>query len=658
MRQIYFLTFFLIGFHLYPQSQGEVVDSLMSVAETANDSVRLRIFNKVGFYYIFNDPPKAKTLLEKGLRESREKKVPFSEAEHLNTLGIYMDVSGKSDSAKYFFEKSLQLSRKKNFLTITPMVINNLGMFHWKKENFNEALKYFFQALEMNRNNTSEATNAAYLNNIGLIYQEMGQLEKALEYQQEGLRLRRKYKKTNHIPVSLHNIGVILTKQKKIDEAEQTYQEAIEAALMANDLGIYYASLRSLSNIYMTKGEVEKAIPLLEEAIRGREENNIDRRAGLNAISSLIRAYNSLGNYEKAFKYIEKGNALMEEFPDLKPGALDFYSETAYAHYGLGNLQKGRYFLEKAFAAKDSLFSIENAAEIARLETKYEVAKKELDLTQAQVEISEKELKLKRKNTLVFGGFGLALLLGFFGFLFYNQQKLKNRQLQKENELRTALATIETQNRLQQQRQRISRDLHDNIGSQLSFIISTLDNIKYKLKNSGEDTEKITQVKDFAAQTIYELRDTIWAMNKHTIALEDLQARIADFMDKAKSSAHNIRFSFVVDKNIKLDYPFDSETGMNVYRIIQEVITNTLKHAEASKIEVRITQEGKYFKIKISDDGKGFDQNNIQMGNGLNNIKKRAREVEGKLKILSDPEQGTEVTLTFPVEYPQPNLNE
>lgn len=191
MRQIYFLIFFLIGFHLYPQSQGEVVDSLMSVAETANDSVRLRIFNKVGFYYIFNDPPKAKTLLEKGLRESREKKVPFSEAEHLNTLGIYMDVSGKSDSAKYFFEKSLQLSRKENFLTITPMVINNLGMFHWKKENFNEALKYFFQALEMNRNNTSEETNAAYLNNIGLIYQEMGQLEKALEYQQEGLRLRR-----------------------------------------------------------------------------------------------------------------------------------------------------------------------------------------------------------------------------------------------------------------------------------------------------------------------------------------------------------------------------------------------------------------------------------------------------------------------------------
>src|SRR5690554_2443223 len=139
---VFFVIFMLMASSMFSQSAKKKIDSLMQVAETSNDSVRLRIYNRVSFYYIFNEPDKAKDLLIKGIDQAREKQVPFSEAELVNTYGIYHDVSGNSDSAKYYFEKALTFSESYNFKVISVMVINNLGMFHWNKGNYQEALDY------------------------------------------------------------------------------------------------------------------------------------------------------------------------------------------------------------------------------------------------------------------------------------------------------------------------------------------------------------------------------------------------------------------------------------------------------------------------------------------------------------------------------------
>ena len=101
-------------------------------------------------------------------------------------------------------------------------------------------------------------------------------------------------------------------------------------------------------------------------------------------------------------------------------------------------------------------------------------------------------------------------------------QKMKTLQLQKENELKDALLKIETQNRLQEQRLQISRDLHDNIGAQLTFIISSVDSLKYAFADGNPRLEdKLNNISSFTKETIYELRDTIWAMNKEEITIEN-----------------------------------------------------------------------------------------------------------------------------------------
>ncbi|HNQ27980.1 MAG TPA: histidine kinase, partial [Aquaticitalea sp.] len=211
-----------------------------------------------------------------------------------------------------------------------------------------------------------------------------------------------------------------------------------------------------------------------------------------------------------------------------------------------------------------------------------------------------------------------------------------------------ALEKIESQNRLQEQRLAISRDLHDNIGAQLSFIVSAIDTIKYYVNDKNDKlTEKLENIGAFAKETIQELRDTIWAMNKSDIMLKDLQSRIANFIEKAKQSQHNINISVEADKSISADLKFTALQGLNIFRIIQEATNNSLKYAEANHIQIQISQKENNVNFLVQDDGKGFVETEVEAGNGLLNMRKRAEELGGELILLSEAGKGT--TITFNV---------
>lgn len=236
------------------------------------------------------------------------------------------------------------------------------------------------------------------------------------------------------------------------------------------------------------------------------------------------------------------------------------------------------------------------------------------------------------------------------GYLLYNQQKLKNKQLHKEAELKSTLVKIETQNKLQEQRLRISRDLHDNIGAQLTFIISSIDNLQFAFPNMEQNiSRKLKKISEFTSKTIYELRDTIWAMNKEKISVEDLQARISNFIEKARTASPNTAFSFQFDSEQNKQYEFSSVIGMNIYRIIQESVNNALKYAEASEIKVHIEKLQQQFKIEIIDNGKGFLLAEVELGNGINNIKKRAKEIGGEAEVHTIVREGTQILILLPV---------
>ncbi len=623
------------------------LDSLLTVArQTKDDSTKLRQLNKIAFSYIFNDADKAVEIIKEGKQLAKAKDFNFSLAELTNTHGIYMDVTGQSDSANYYFNKALKLSRDHNFQSIEVMCVNNLGMFHWNRFELDEALTYFFDALKMNDIDGSPKGESVYLNNIGLIYQEMSLFEKALEYHERAYAIRDSLDLKKDKSSSLNNIGINLRELGRLEESIAAYKKGIDIAKSSNNLIDYYKMLDNLANAYNDDGQLELAISYYLKALDKPEDLNIDEKSEIWVYSNLTSLHNQINEPRKALQYANKGFDLIKKYPHVEGKSAELNLHTAESYYMLRQYNKARAYTNKFITLTDSVFSEKNAKAVADLEVKYDTEKKEKEILLQRAELAEQELVIQSKNYQIYGIIGLALILGLIGYLFYNQQKLKNKQLLKENELKDALIKIETQNRLQEQRLRISRDLHDNIGAQLTFIISSIDNLKYGFDIKDETLKtKLDSISAFTSETIYELRDTIWAMNKNEISFEDLQSRISNYIDKAHLYDDHTSFNFDVDSRINLNKTFTSIDGMNIHRIIQEAIHNSLKHANASEISVRIEPLDERLKISIVDNGVGYQSQTVKRGNGLSNMKKRAIALGGEITFISNETDGTQVIL-------------
>ncbi len=134
-------------------------------------------------------------------------------------------------------------------------------------------------------------------------------------------------------------------------------------------------------------------------------------------------------------------------------------------------------------------------------------------------------------------------------------------------------------------------------------------------------------------------------MNKSDITFEDLQIRISNFIDQAKIASNGTTFNFNISEHVNRQHVFTSVEGMNLYRIIQEAVNNASKYANSSEISVSINESSKHLEVIIKDNGIGFDIDKVKKGNGLSNIKKRAKDLRGVAIISSEKNKGTTIKI-------------
>lgn len=214
----------------------------------------------------------------------------------------------------------------------------------------------------------------------------------------------------------------------------------------------------------------------------------------------------------------------------------------------------------------------------AELETKYQTSKKEQLIQKQQTDAKQQNLYFVIVSLIGL----LAIVLGYF---FYKQQKTKNEQQKQESALKETLLKIEAENQLQVQRLGISKELHDNIGSQLTFVISSIDTLKQNYPSTNDKIDsQLENINAFTKNTITELRDTVWVMNTKDINGDALKERLQDNMERAKITYENINFKIDID-TFSID---NSVMALNLFRTIQEAINNALKYANATEIAIAI----------------------------------------------------------------------
>ncbi len=646
MKKIVLLFLFVVN--LVSTQETTLYDSIIKSSNTfKKDSLKIDFLHKTFFKYCYSKPELSKKVAQKSLDISTTIDDKYLIVRSYLRRGIYYDITGKRDSALADYSKGLDITITTKDLNGEASIYNNTALIYWNDENFDEAMHYNLKSLKIFEKLKDKNGQASNLNNIGLLLSSLGRLEESNAYHKRSIVLKKAIKDNYGLGASYSNLSKNFTLLKQLDSGMYYNRKAIKTKKESNDLrglGIAYNHLAS--DFRMLK-QLDSALYYYKVADTIYKNMNAKRLRATNA-NNMAKIYDSLGQFSKALKtYQLSYNNLSDRETRTK---LSVVSRMANSYVALNDYKNATIHYKEALVLSDSLRKQRDFVETQEVFEKYQSTEKEKEILTQRVELAEQKLDLSTKTYQIYGLGILAVVLGLIGYLLYNQQKLKNNQLKKENELKDALIKIETQNRLQEQRLRISRDLHDNIGAQLTFIISSIDNLKYGFKLEDEKLNtKLTGISAFAKETIYELRDTIWAMNKNEITVGDLQSRISNFIEKADIASSNINFIFNADNVVKKETKLSSVEGMNLYRILQEALNNALKYAEASEISVNISQLENKFKVVIKDNGKGFDIAKESEGNGLNNMKKRALDINAELVITSIKNESTTVTVLKPM---------
>ncbi|WP_417264735.1 tetratricopeptide repeat-containing sensor histidine kinase [Brumimicrobium sp.] len=517
-------------------------------------------------------------------------------------MGLAYYYLGDYDVSVLSMNKAIEAFEKVNNQVRIGSTYASIG-HQMKRRNLSKAFEYMHKGIDILETTDDKIALSAAYNNIGVLYQMKEDVDSALYYFYLGYDIVKAENDSLGIPYSLNNIGQALVDQNKYDQAFSKYEEAFEIRKIRNDQNGLAENYGYLGDLYFKKREFDKAIKNYLQSLKISEEINYPYLCQTNS-DQLAKTYEEIGDYQQALVYRKKNQ---------------------------------KY--------KDEILNETSNKTIAHLEVQFDTERKEKELAIKSANVLQEKSKV-RQRTFILIGLSISLfLLLLIGILIYRQLKLKQKHLQNENQLKDIITEEETKNKIYSERMRISRDLHDNIGSQLTFLISSMDNMKY-VSDEEKLKFKLSDLTSFTRGTISQLRDTIWAMNKTSLSIEDLQVRIEEFLELAQNSTEGIKFTFV--KDIKsIDYEFTPNQGVNLFRILQESINNAVKYAAASHIEIQMYDNKNEIIFRVKDNGKGFTKEDNGQGFGIRNMKARALEIDADYDLKTELNKGTEITVSF-----------
>ncbi len=451
-----------------------------------------------------------------------------------------------------------------------------------QKEN---AIAFWKKCIEIAEPNNYSALLAQCYHNVGVISLERADYKLAEMYFIKAIDLSKQNNDTASGTFSLHYrlLATTYDAENKLDKAAEIFQEIIAKSRAAKDSANLMESLVFYTNVLKKKKEFEKAILFSQEALEiARKINLID--GVITALNTHARNLADAQNYKEAYKYkIEEDGLVRTRFN--------------------GDLNKKIGEAEAVF--KTTELQYEN--EIASIKAK------------------------KEKQIYITGFAGLLLLASFVSYYFYQKRSVKQK--------------IQMQLQVQEEKERLSRDLHDNLGSQMALLSNNVENLDTNYRKHLGIDENLDRVKGTSKQLLQTLRETIWILNKEQVTAEDFFDKLVDYAHRFLQSYPDIKLQ--ITENFSGSKKLNSNEALQIFRICQEAITNSCKYAGSEILELRGDTAQNIFSISIKDFGKGFDTKLIQEEGhyGLRNMQKRAASIEADLHIIATAETGTAITI-------------
>ncbi|WP_422106162.1 tetratricopeptide repeat-containing sensor histidine kinase [Winogradskyella sp.] len=566
-------------------------------------------------------------------------------AETNNQLGRFQFFTNQLDSATVYFENARTLLEKYNDRNRVAIINISLGAIYLRQGNYEKTIATltesasFFEA-------TNDALNAAKCySNISSAFAELDNFDKAIDYSEKALKVFSENNLTQFQLITLPNLATQHYKKGDTIRAIDYYNEAEDLAKALNNKRSLSMIYNNLGNLYLDS-DTDKSKAYLENALELKNELNLT--SGIEVTkSNLGYIHLKQKDFRKALSFLN--DALI----DVKGKQEVFvYNNLSKAYKGLNDFPKALEFSEKAKRLNDSLLSAANQETILNIQTKYETEKKEKEILQLQTENLQANYKRKQNRNLLFVALAVLVLLSVFIYLQLKNARRKRIILQQEHtikaqELEQKLheqeldgidAILDAQ---EEERSKMASDLHDNLGSK----VATLKLYLESYDNNDDFSGFYNKLKTLMNDTYNEIRSI--SKNKNFGAQID-----KGLIPSAKSIAKQISDSKKIDIkviNVDVNKRIENTLEIQIFRIIQELLTNIIKHAAATEAIVQFSEHNNALNIVVEDNGKGFDTKSAKTGIGLINIEKRIEKIDGEFVIDSSRGNGTTVILNIPI---------
>ena len=607
-------------------AQNTLVDSLIDELPNSNGKAKVLLLSDICYYLSPEDAEKSIEYANKCLTAAKKLGDEDLIAEGFNSQGIAYYAYGDYDASLKANMNALKIRQKSGDPRGLISSYNKIANCYHDTGDYPKAIEYNLKALKLAEENDFVAYQGMLLANIGEIYKSQRKFKKAINYNQKAINLAQLTSDTIAWAKALNNGGVAYRKIGKPDSSEIMYHQALdliegrglrdlEGALLLN-LGVL-ASQNEKEKIAF--GYYRRAWMLLD--------GSGDRHGLSVAYTNLGNTYLQMNQLDSALFFLEKSNALSKEL-NLKKQVLDSYKGLSRYYKVVDNYRKAYYYDSIAETVKDELLNEKNALVLEELNLKYNTEKKEKKIAEQKLLVEESNSRIR---TIVFGFIIFFLLVAAASIFMVQRQKRLRRDIQLEQER----AKIQ----IQEEKLRISRDLHDNIGAQLTLFKNKLEGIQSHNKNTMLQ-ERLDELDNYANSTMQQLREAIWTIQSDEVTFNELIGKVASFVQKIDRE----KMAFSVENEVGESAPeivLQPLQAIAIFRVIQEAINNSLKHSESPRGHV-LFQEGK---IIVQDYGKGFDLELAETGYGLVNMRARMEEQGYQLGLKSVPGEGTEITI-------------
>lgn len=636
------VTFIIMSFLLGHQAicQNIQIDSLLHLLEgnlpqTEKEMVSLQLSKAYERLDILKSQAYANTA-----RNSTNDSI---RSEAHNQLGRAFFYQNNLDSAAYHFGKSIDLLEKLQYENKVASVGISLGAVQLRSGDYKKAVTTLIEGAEYFESVADSTNMAKCYSNVSTAFGELGNSDKAVEYGEKALIIFDKKNMESFKAITLPNLAGELVKLGDTITAKDYFLEAENLAKKRGDKFSLARIYNNLGNMYL-KTDPDQSEKYLKLALALRKETkNNDGIAAL---------YNNLGflnlqkeNPQKALDYLENAIEFVQG-----TNTIVTYNNLVEVHQKLGNYRTALEYAQKKEVLNDSILKVENQKAIAEISTKYETEKKEKEILNLQNENLQTDMKRRQNRNLMYSAFVLLVVSIVLAYAFLKnskkrriiaeqQQQLESQKVEKllkEQELIGIDAMVEGQ---EKERERIAQDLHDSLGGKLSALKLFVENIK------KTDPSLYTKIKTILDDSYEDVRSIAHQKNASAIIEEGLIPAVNMVAERLKSSEKlNVEVT-----NIDLKQRIRNFTALQLFRIIQELLTNTIKHAKAKNVSIQFSEEDNVLNVIYEDDGIGFDTKTTIRGVGLKNIDSRMRKIGGSFNVDSNPGDGVTVILNAPI---------